>query len=61
MFDLIVKSHSRRPTHMLPFKNAGIPQENYILIELQEDYLDFFTMRIGHYIGLLQMPGIVFR
>lgn len=37
MFDLIVKSHSRRPTHMLPFKNAGIPQENYILIELQED------------------------
>lgn len=38
MFDLIVKSHSRRTTHMLPFENAGIPQENCILIELQEDY-----------------------
>lgn len=38
MFDLIVKSHSRRTTNMLPLKNAGIPQENYILIELQEDY-----------------------
>lgn len=38
MCDLIVKSHSRRTTNMLPFENAGIPQENYILVELQEDY-----------------------
>lgn len=41
MCDLIVKSHSRRTTNMLPFENAGIPQENYILIELQEDYWTF--------------------
>lgn len=34
---ILLLNHTVGEQHTLPFKNAGIPQENYILIELQED------------------------